>query len=190
MIRRLARENRAMGLRLAQLEYREMRAELANPDLFEMAIDFPGAGGPPPPRLRAGADDPLGRRLASLNVPLGRIAWASDPDALPVVGLHVPGGDHGVLRKAFADLMKRHHAAPFARLVFCCEEFRPVPFLGRYGFALELVMGQRPGDYAPRLSRRFGLTEVRDLCTGAVLWQSCADQAPDGPVGLTCGVNG
>ena len=38
LLTRLARDNRRMGIRLAQLEFRELRAELANPSVFDLQV--------------------------------------------------------------------------------------------------------------------------------------------------------
>lgn len=170
-LRRLARENKQMGPRLAQLEYREMRRELENPELFDLSIDFDFESGPDTPRFRPILNDPVGQRLPALNVPLGRIAWLEEPHRLPVIGIYLGDSDPERIRVPFADLMNAHHARPFARLVFLCQGFRMVPFLGRFGFAIEHVGQQSIDAFAPRVHKRFDLIQIRDLASSKLLWQ-------------------
>ena len=128
LLRRLARENTQMGQRLAQLEFRVMLQELSNPSLFDLNIDFPGEPRQPPPPAPPTADRLTQARLPALNVPLGKIAWVSEPEALPIVGIFCPDCDHSVLLAAMRDLMKTYNELPFARLVFICASLRPIPF--------------------------------------------------------------
>ena len=43
-LRRLARENQELGIKLARHEYRAMLSELSKPEVFDLAIDFPNDG--------------------------------------------------------------------------------------------------------------------------------------------------
>ncbi len=170
-LRRLARENQQMGPRMAQLEFREMRRELESPELFDLSIDFEEGAGPDAPQLESILTEPVSRHLPPLNVPLGRIAWLEEPQRLPVIGIYLGDRDPERIRNPFGDLMHAHHAEPFARLVFLCQRFRMVPFLGRFGFAFEHVGDQDVADFAPRLHRRFGMIQIRDLFSSRLLWQ-------------------
>ena len=178
-LRRLARENKQMGPRLAQLEYREMHRELQNPALFDLSIDFDFAPGPDAPRMPSVLDDPASAHLPALNVPLGRIAWMDEPGRLPAIGIYLADNDPEGIRTAFADLMNAHHARPFARLVFLCQGFRMMPFLGRFGFAFDHVGDQPVDTVAPRLHKRFGLIQIRDLASSQLLWQAPAPSESD-----------
>jgi len=169
LMNRLARENKRMGQRLAQLEFREMLTDLENPALFDLRIDF---GEPMPPAEPFWPDTcaaPLGRRLAPLEVPLGRIAWVEDPKSLPVIAIYVPDAPEK-WRGAFRDLMKQHGTAPFARLVFLCASLRPVPFLGRYGFANEFI-GTLPVErICGRIAKRYDCSQIIYFFGGNKLW--------------------
>lgn len=169
LMNRLTRENKRMGQRLAQLELREMLADLENPALFDLRIDFGTRLPPAQPFWPDTHAMPLGRRLAPLDVPLGRIAWAEDPTALPVIGIHIPDRPES-WRPAFRDLMKQHAAAPFARLVFLCASLRPVPFLGRYGFAAEFVGPLPVARIGARISARYGASQIRNFDGGNKIW--------------------
>jgi hypothetical protein len=170
LLRRLGRENREMGVRLAQLEYHNMIAELENPQVFELSIDFPDAPAPDlvPPLL---SEQPISDRMPVLNVTLGKTAWVRVPEDLPVIGIFVPAADHETLKRAFIKLVTEHYMAPFARFVFLCEELRPVPLLGRYRFTYEHLASTKPHDAARRLNLRFGVVQIRHIVTGALLWR-------------------
>jgi hypothetical protein len=172
MIRRLARDNQEMGKRLAQLEFREMLVELSSPELFDLNIDFDSGTYVAPPMIPSIFNEPDTARLKPLNAGLGRITWAGEPDALPVVGVFCGDIDLDHMRSSLKQLLTAHHQAPFARFVFCCATLRPVPFLGRYGFAIEHLGSTTPLDAAPRLKVRFGMTQLRDLVGATVLWQA------------------
>ncbi|ARE41238.1 hypothetical protein RGUI_3097 [Rhodovulum sp. P5] len=171
LLNRLARENRQMGQRLAQLELRDLLSDLDNPSLFELRIDFGAERPPAQPFWPVTHATPLARRLAELDVPLGKIAWAEDPRALPVIGIHVPGTPEG-WRDPLRDLMKQHHLKPFARFIFLCASLRPVPFFGRYGFAYDHVGDLAVATIADRLSCRFGIRQIRDIVTGEKVWSA------------------
>ena len=171
-LRRLARDNLRMGPRLAEYEYREMCRELENDALFDLNIDFGDeapAGALHAPSILV---DAAARRLPVLNVPLGSIAWQAEPQRLPTLGIYLGDAAPEALRQPFRDLMLAHHSQPFARLVFLCQGVRVVPFLGRYGFAVEHVGRQAVEDFAPRMRLRFGLTQIRELAGGRLLWKS------------------
>lgn len=169
LMNRLARENKRMGQRLAQMEFRDMLADLDNPALFDLRIDFGTHLPPAEPFWPDTADTPLGRRLPALEVPLGRIAWVEDPKALPVIAIHVPDQPER-WRDGFRDLMKQHATAPFARLVFLCTSLRPVPFLGRYGFATEFVGTLPVTAIHRRIAARYGCLQIINFFDGNKLW--------------------
>ncbi|QEE36011.1 hypothetical protein FTO60_09985 [Octadecabacter sp. SW4] len=172
MIRRLARENQLMGKRLAQLEFREMQAELSSPQLFDLNIDFADQVEAAPPIIPSMLSALDTGRLTPLNVSLGSIAWSAEPESLPVIGIYCGDIEHDLMRNALKELLTQQHQAAFARLVFCCATMRPVPFLGRYGFAIEHLGQIDPIDAVPRLQARFGLTQLRDLSDAKVLWSA------------------
>lgn len=171
LLRRLARENQQMGQRLAQLEFREMGKELANPEVFDLKIDFVESAAVPMASLATIVEDPVARRLPPLNVTLGSIAWSDAPDELPVVGIFCPHIDSVSLRAGFVDLMTAHHTQPFARFVFLCENMRPIPFLGRYKLTYEYIGSVKLEQIIHRLSRRFAVSQVVDLISGAAMWR-------------------
>jgi len=178
VLRRLARDNREMGRRLARHEFRVMSAELKNPNLFELSIDF---GSVDPGTVLAAktiSDDPIAAIMPRLNVTLGRIAWVETPADLPVMGLFVPDAPARMLTAALIEFMTSHHAAPFVRPVFLCQTLRPIPFLGRYGFTYD-VLGDAPLESAAeRLRLRYGMQQIRDLVSGDLL-TSAAEQVAD-----------
>jgi len=158
-----------MGLRLAQLEFAEMKKELSDPALFDLMIDFPKTETLDAPFLPSIFDQYSGQYLPKLNVPLGRISWCADPNSLPVIGIHCRDQRSSILQSALLDLLKTNHANPFARFVFVCESIRPIPFLGRYGFAYE-YLGRQPFEMvSDRLVARYDIVEIRDLIDGRVL---------------------
>lgn len=171
VLQRLARENKEMGQRLAQLEFHKLQEELANPDLFDIQIDFPGDPAPTlvPPLL---SEQPISEHLPRLNVTLGKIAWDSTPEKLPVIGIFCPDVESTVLRSALGALLSVHYTQPFARFVFLCETLRPIPFLGRYQLTYEHLGKTRPIDASRRLNLRFGVREIRHLVTGNLLWRA------------------
>ena len=172
LLRRLARENRAMGPRLAELEFRDMLAELSDPKLFDLEIDFPGDPASLPPAPKPLTDDPFSRLLPRLDLTLGKIAWVENPRDLPAMGIYCPDTPGDVLRDALRGLMTEHHSKPFARLVFLCESFRPIPFLGRYGLTYEHLGAIPVAQAAARLYRRFGIVQMRDILTGGPIWRA------------------
>ena len=62
MMRKLGKENRELGVRLAQVEFHNMLAELENPRVFDLQIDFPN---PPADDL----DAPFRGRLPACTSP-------------------------------------------------------------------------------------------------------------------------
>ena len=171
LLRRLGRENRQMGVRLAQLEYHNMIAELENPSVFDLDIDFPNepAETLTPPLL---TEQPISNRLPALNVTLGQTAWVRTPEDLPAIGIFVPSTESETLKVAFIKLITEHYMAPFARFVFLCAEMRPAPLLGRYKFTFEYLGNTPPSDAARRLHLRYGVIQIRHIVTGALLWKA------------------
>ncbi len=171
LVRRLGRENREMGVRLAQLEYHNMIAELENPKVFDLRIDFPDEPAPDlvPPLL---SEQPISERMPVLNVTMGKTAWVRVPEDLPVIGIFVPKSDYETLKRAFIKLMTEHYMAPFARFVFLCEEMRPIPLLGRYSLTYEHLGRIAPNAAARRLNLRYGVVQIRHIVSGALLWRA------------------
>ena len=180
LVRRLTRENKTMGPRLAQLEFQNLSKELNQEDLFDPALDFPGQQMAAPMPLPSISPTPMAEHLPSLNVTLGRTAWVTDPSTLPVVGILVRDIDSAVLRPALKALLRKHYIEPFARYVFLCEVMRPIPFLGRYEFTYEYTGQQESLEIAQRLRRRYGMVQLRDLTSGKPLWKSVSNPSPAG----------
>lgn len=175
LVRRLTRDNKTMGPRLAHLEFQNLSSELDQEALFDLSLDFPeeqwGAAAP----LANVSATPIGVHLPRLNVTLGRTAWSADPADLPVVGILVKDQDSAILRGALKTLLRKHYIEPFARYVFLCETMRPIPFLGRYEFTYEYLGPLHPLEAVQRLSRRYGMVQLRDLTTGVALWKAVSD---------------
>lgn len=174
MMRKLGKENREMGIRLAQVEFHNMLAELQNPQVFELKIDFPDDPAPDlaPPLLSV---QPIAGRMPVLNVTLGRTAWVLHPEELPVIGIFIPAATPQEISSALAGLITAHYTETFARFVFLCEELRPIPLLGRYNFAVEHLGKTKPNAAARRLNLRFGVVEIRHLLTSALLWRQTGE---------------
>lgn len=170
LVRRLLRENRTMGKRLAGYEFKQMLSELSNPDLFMLDIDFPGMKRAEAPALPSIVDSPFARRLPRLNVATGSILWAETPFELKPLGIHIPDTTPNELRRALRALMIAHATEPFARFVFLCDTFAPIPFLGRYKFVYE-HLGATPMDRAAsRAAIRYGISEVRSIIGTRQVW--------------------
>lgn len=170
-LRRLARENQDLGIRLAGYEYRAMLSELGQPEVFDLQIDFPGDASPElKVPLLTGVREVA--HLPQLNVTLGTIAWVHDPEQLPVIGIHCPPVDPDRTREGLSALITAHHIKPFARFVFLCSNLRIVPLLGRYQFCYEHIGVSDPIQLANRLAHRFNLSEIRNLVTGNRVWSA------------------
>lgn len=170
LLRRVTNDNRRMATRLAQVEFRAFLAELETPRIFELDIDMPEHAAPTPELCRIDPDHPMARRLPRLSVPLGKCAWVEAPESLPVIGILCPEMPDEALRTGLRAMMRSHHQQPFARPLFICATLRPVPLLGRYGFAYDYI-GKFPlAPLAPRLALRYGLAEVRDLVSAGRVW--------------------
>ena len=170
LVRRLLRENRTLGVQLAAHEFRRMMAELSNPTLFMLELDFPGETSVPAPDIPLITEDPIARKLPRINVNTGSIVSVQNPESLTPMGIHIPDIPPEELRPALRALMTAHATEPFARFVFLCESYRPIPFLGRYKFVYE-YLGATPLDRAAeRAALRFGIKEVRSLLGTRKLW--------------------
>ncbi len=171
LVSRLTRENKTLGARLAQLEFQNLNSELDQTDLFDLALDFPEKQMASPVAVPNISATPIAPHLPALNVTLGKTAWTSEPQALPVVGILVRDLESALLRFALRTLLRKHYIDPFARYVFLCEVMRPIPFLGRYEFTYEYVGQQDPVEIAQRMRRRYGMVQLRDLTSGEALWK-------------------
>jgi hypothetical protein len=170
LVRRLLRENRTMGKRLAEYEFKRMLGELSNPTLFMLDLDFPDETPAEAPVLPSILDDPVARKLPQLNVSTGSILWAKNPFDLKPLGIHIPDVTAVKLRLALRALMTAHATEPFARFVFLCDTFVPIPFLGRYKFVYE-YLGTTPIERAAeRAAARYGITEVRSIIGTRPVW--------------------
>ena len=174
LVRRLLRENRTMGKQLAAYEFRRMMAELSNADLFMLELDFPGEEPAVAPDIPLIVEDPIARKLPQLNVNTGSIVSVQNPDSLVPMGIYVPDVSPAELRPALRALMTAHATEPFARFVFLCDTFRPIPFLGRYQFVYEYLGAVPLVRAAERASLRYGIQEVRSLIGTSQLWSKAA----------------
>lgn len=170
-VRRLLRQSRNQGRALARHEYRRLLEELANPDLFELKIDFQNTVPAPQVLSTSITDDPVAKLLPPLNVPLGTIVWAENPAKLPVIGILVPDAPKDEIRTALRALLTAHASDPFARFVFLCSKFDAIPFLGRYQFTYEYIGTEGMATAYERASIRYGLKEVRSLLGSERIWQ-------------------
>lgn len=171
LLRRMGTDLAEARARLARFEFEAMLRDLRGPDPFGAPARFgarPGhraGGGPAAARKHETASAP-----PPLQVPLGSIAWSSDATRLAVLGVHCPDLPDAVLAAALTTVLGQHHRRPFARLVFVCDSFRPVVFLGRYGFATHVLGGESVADAGPWLARRFAISQIRALENAALLW--------------------
>ena len=172
MVRRLMRENNRMGRQLAEHEMRRMLGELSNETLFGLELDFPGETPAEPPILPSIVDDPVARRLPKINVTTGTIVWSTNPADLPPLGILIPDCPPEELRTALRALMLAHSTEPFARFVFLCETFRPIPFLGRYKFVYEYIGKAKLDKVAERAALRYGINEVRSVIGTKLVWEA------------------
>ena len=171
LVRRLLRENRTMGKQLATYEFRRMLTELSNPSLFMLELDFPGETPVEAPAIPSIIDDPIARKLPKINVNTGSILSVQNPDGLVPMGILIPDIPPEELRPALRALMTAHATEPFARFVFLCQTYRPIPFLGRYQFVYE-YLGVTPVERAAeRAALRYGITEVRSLVGTRQIWK-------------------
>ena len=175
LVRRLTRENRSLGTKLAGYELRRMLKELSNPTLFGLELDFPGEIASDPMPLPSIENDPVAERLAPLNVPLGSIVWTETVMDLVTLGIFIPNLPAEELRLALRALMTAHASDPFARLFFMCENFHPIPFLGRYGFAYDYLGKTTLEEAARRAQKRHGISEVRSVQGSKILWKASDD---------------
>lgn len=163
-----------MGVQLAAHEFRRMIAELSNPSLFKLELDFPGEEPAVSPDIPLIIDDPIARKLPRINVNTGSIVSVQNPESLRPIGIYIPESPPEELRTALRALMTAHATEPFARFVFLCDTFRPIPFLGRYKFVYE-YLGSTPIEHAAeRASLRYGITEIRSLVGAVCLWNRSA----------------
>lgn len=174
-VRRIMRENGIMGKQLAEHEFKRMLGELANPSLFMLELDFPGETPVETPDVPSIIDDPIARKLPKINANIGSILWVPNPDALQPMGIHIPDIPPEELRPALRALMTAHATDPFARFVFLCDSFRPIPFLGRYKFVYEYLGKTSVERAAERAAYRFGITEVRSLIGTSSVWRKSTD---------------
>jgi len=169
LLRKLTEQAANRGPRLAQLEFESLCREIeaGGWQQLVLAFDRPGVGKGTllsAPQIEASAPP--------LRVPLGRIAWAPQPEQLPVVAIDVPALPAADLAAQLLLLLSEHHRKPFMRLVFLCETAVPLALLGRYGFAV-ICRGETPAiDIARAEATRLELSELRQLSDAAVLWRA------------------
>ncbi|MCU4652079.1 hypothetical protein N8I71_04515 [Roseibacterium sp. SDUM158016] len=168
-LRRLEQDNDDLRGKLARHEFRQMQQELTSEDPFRLDVLGPQATAPGDVML-PDVDDVL---LPRLPVPAGTIARDLLSPDLPVIAVHDDGLSGRPLAAALMGLLKTQYDKPFARLVFLCSGFEAVPFLGRYGFAVEQVGRADPATLLPRLRRRYGVVQIRSVGSGDLIarWQ-------------------
>lgn len=165
-VRLVMRERDDFARRLAAYEYGAMRDVL----LSGHAFDLPRLGGARRlPGMLCPGHAPA--ELAALQVPLSRVAVHHDPAGLPAFGVVMDDAGPASVG-ALTELIRELHMAAFARILFLPRCLTLVPFLSRFGFACECV-GDAPADQiGSQLARRYGLSQIRDLRTGEVVWAS------------------
>lgn len=165
VIRRLVLENEALRMKSARHEFRQLQAELSAPEPFKLDVALaepaqpgdvavPGLAVPPGPPL---------------PVPEGSIQPEPLAPDLPIMAVYDDRLQDRQLAAALLGLLKTQYHAPIARLVFLCSSFEALPFLGRYGYAVEHIGQTEPDLALARLHMRFGVTQIRSLGTGALL---------------------
>lgn len=169
LLRKLSDQATSRGPRLAQLEFESLCREIeaGGWQQLVLAFDRPMAG-----KGALLSAPPIEAAAPALQVPLGRIAWAPQPERLPVVAIDVPALPAGDLAAQLLLLLSEHHRKPFMRLVFLCETTAPLALLGRYGFAV-ICRGSTPAiDIAQAEAARLDLAELRLLSDATVLWRA------------------
>ena len=161
----LERENSDLRQRLARHEFRQMERELRSDTPFALEIHGEGPAVPGDAIVPDAADLPLPR----LSVPMGTIHGAEPASALPVICVYDDGLTGVRLAAALMGLMNTQYRAPFARLVFISASFEAVPFLTRYGFAVEHIGRTKPETVMERLHRRYGAGQIRSLDRGTMI---------------------
>ncbi len=169
LLRKLSDQAASRGPRMAQLEFESLCREIeaGGWQQLVLAFDRPVAG-----KGALLAAPPIKAAAPVLQVPLGRIAWAPQPERLPVVAIDVPALSAGDLALQLLLLLSEHHRKPFIRLVFLCETTAPLALLGRYGFAVICRGGTPAIDIARAETARLDLSELRRLSDAAVLWRA------------------
>lgn len=170
IMRNLIQESARSGARLARLEFQALLQDINNGALsrsytFELP-DFPDQ-----------PDDPIslipdfsGRPMPnSLEVPLGAIAFSNEKKDLPTIGIYCP--DDPGLVNALPRLLLDLNQRAFAKLVFLCQSFEIVPFLGRYGFCFQVMDGAESDENFLWASKKFGVSEVRSALSTELLWK-------------------
>lgn len=164
-IAKLDRENEVLRARLSRHEFRKMERELASEDVFRLDVHASAVDTPPALAVPAIGDALLPR----LPVPSGSIQRERLSHRLPAVAIHDGGLRGRALALALTGLFKAQYRAPFARLVFLCSSFDAVPFLGRYGYAVEHLGQTDPVTQLSRLQRRYGVTQIRSIGSGELI---------------------
>lgn len=164
-IAELERKNEDLRARLSKHEFRKMERELASEDVFRLDIHASRIDAEPETALPAATDALLPR----LPVPSGSIQRERLSHQLPVIAIHDGELRGRALAVALMGLFKAQYRAPFARLVFLCSSFDAVPFLGRYGYAVEHIGKTDPVTLLGRLQRRYGVTQIRSIGSGELL---------------------
>lgn len=166
-IQTLSDGRRLQAIELARLNFRNFMAELFAGDILTPA-DQPVV--PDWPNL----DDAhrVHDGLPKLNVPLGRIFWATVTRDLPVIGLVIPNqAQPRDLIAGFGAFATAQHSDPFCRPIFVTQRLDILPFLGRYGFAIHhqwRPVTPRDFDY---LANRYDLGQARGLLDGTLIWK-------------------
>ena len=169
LLRKLSDQAASRGPRLAQLEFESFCREIEAGGWHQLVLSFDRSGAGKGALLTAPSVEAA---APGLQVPLGRIAWAPQPEHLPVVAIDVPAMPPADLAAQLLLLLSEHHRKPFMRLVFLCQTTAPLALLGRYGFAV-ICRGSTPAiDIAMAEAARLGLSELRRLSDAAVLWRA------------------
>ncbi|MEM9320656.1 MAG: hypothetical protein AAGA70_16860 [Pseudomonadota bacterium] len=171
LIRLLEQENEALRLKSARHEFRQIARELTSAEPFGLAIDLPQQDDPEDLNFPPSAD----ALLPTLPVPAGSIQPEALAPDLPVVAVYDDELSGRQLAAALLGLLKTQYRAPFARLLFLCSSFEAVPFLGRYGYAIDHIGRSDPAEALTRLHRRYGVSQIRSVGTGALIAQINAD---------------
>jgi hypothetical protein len=168
----LSHDRRRQAEQLARHEFRLLMNDLQSGD-FIYAPDSDFAAYSPPP-LEFNNDHALCKAIYSglpvLNVPVGSIAFSANLTQLPCIGIQIIGDEPGEIKRSLINLLSEHHHSPFCRPIFLCRRLDLLPFFRRFGFAVYYQKARWVHEDYELLQLRYGLTQIRSVVSGAVLW--------------------
>ncbi|WP_435258399.1 hypothetical protein ACSBLW_01030 [Thioclava sp. FR2] len=158
--------------RLAQYEFRSMLQELKSGFALDLEVSFGSRDAvtrPIEPISTIQSRAQPGAR--PLQPPLGAIVSHMTTGVDLVAGILIEETDKTQLALSLTDFLTEHNHEPFLRPIFFCKSYAPIPLLARYGFLCVPVREEDPVDVARALADRFGISQLRRLRDGRLLWQ-------------------